>query len=440
MNAGLLRACRIHRFGLPLIVTIIVICLCPIELLLAQSSKVKSKASAKNSPDVEDDFWKYAAQLTGEESPVAAGKSVTLALVNGKTLTDYEITEAALGKGEETLKSLAVQDADGKKKQKLVVGTVARIRSGENDYDVILDPAKKGHVLIDVTRRDVDVNERLKASRHQLWTDPSDEERAQTIADYKEFLLKVQANYQFPTRLHETKFFLFFTDMPLNQVGPYVAYLDNMYLELCKAFGVPKDKNIWLGKCIIVAFLNKESFLAFEQAFMDNPNAEGAQGLHHASSDGKAIISVYRGNDPAQFAAVLVHETAHGFLHRLRSNVHIPPWINEGIADWIAGAVVRSGKAVVERQKEALEIIRRTSSLGVNFFDDRADLQAWQYGVASNLTNFMLQIDPGRYKAFIVGIKEGYSLEEALTRSYGLTPADLLGQYGRSVGVANLRP
>ena len=160
---------------------------------------------------------------------------MTLSLANGKTLADFELTEVSLGKGDETLKALAVQDADGKKKQKLAIALISRIRAGERDFDVVLDPAKKGHVLIDITRRDVDVSERLKTLRRRLWTEPTDEQRAKVIADYKDFLQKVQANYQFPMRLHETKFFLFFTDMPQNQIGPYVTYLDSMYLELCKA-------------------------------------------------------------------------------------------------------------------------------------------------------------------------------------------------------------
>lgn len=421
-------------------VLLVSLCVWPTWSVWPQSGKSKTKAAAKNLPELEDDYFKYAAPLTGEDSPIAAGKPVTLFLTNGKTNADMEITGSQLGKEDETLKQLSIQDADGKKKQKLAPGTISRIRSAERNYDVVLDPAKKGHVLIDVTQRDADVNERLMGSRHQLWDDPTEAERAKTIADYKEFLQTVQASYQFPMRLTETKFFLFFTDIPPNQVAPYIANLDAMYSELCRAFGVPVGKNIWLGKCIIVAFLDKTSFQAFEAKFMDNPNTEGVAGLHHASSNGKALISCVRGNDPSFFAKVMVHETAHGFLHRLRSNVHIPPWINEGVADWVAAIVVRNNATVAKRQKDGIELIRQTNSLGPDFFGDSAQLSSTQYGIASNLTNFMLQIDSGRYRTFILGIKEGYSPEESLARSYGVTPAELIFQYGRSIGVANLRP
>ncbi len=429
-----------RRIGLFVLAALVVFGLYRDEPVWSQAAKAKNKAAAKNLPELEDDYFKYAVALTGEESPIAAGKKVTLFQTNGKSLTEMEITDTQLGKGDETVKQFSIQDTDGKKKQKLASGIVARLRSGDRAYDVALDPAKKGHVLIDVTQRDLDINDKLKAARRRLWEEPTDEDRAKVIADYKEFLQRVQANYQSPMRLTETKFFLFFTDIPANQVAPYIANLDSMYSELCKGFGVPSGKNIWLGKCIIVAFLDKNSFQAFEAKFMDNPNSEGAAGIHHASTDGRALIACFRGNDPMYFAKVMVHETSHGFLHRLRSNVDIPPWINEGVADWVASVVVKNSPTIVQRQKAGIELIRQTNSMGEDFFQPDARLSSAQYGIASNLTNFMLQIDPGRYRVFILGIKEGYSLEESLARSYGVTPGELIGSYGRSIGMANLRP
>lgn len=109
----------------------------------SQAAKSKSKVAAKNLPELEDDYFKYAVTLTGEESPIAVGKRVSLFQANGKTLADMEITDTQLGKGDETVKQFSIQDADGKKKQKLASGLVARLRSGDRDYDVSLDPAKK---------------------------------------------------------------------------------------------------------------------------------------------------------------------------------------------------------------------------------------------------------------------------------------------------------
>lgn len=414
-------------------------------LLLAQSvysqnSKARPKgATSKAAPAIED-FAKYVVPLTGDESPIAPQKKITLHLSNGKTLTEFEVTESLLGKGNETLKFLSIADPDGKKKQKLPSTQLTRIVSGERQFELVFDSAKKGHVLIDVTARDADVDARLRSQRQSLWPEQTDEERAKTVADYKEFLERVQASYQAQSHLHETQFFLFFTDLPANQIPQYVANLDKMYVKLCEAFGVPKTKNLFLGKCIICAFMTEESYLAFEQKFLDNPNAKGTQGLYHGSSDGRAIIACFRGNtDAATLGAVMVHETTHGVTSRIRSTVSLPPWLGEGMADWVAHAVVPRSSAA-ERQKRSVEKAQRSGSLGGNFFETQTNFEAWQYDIASHLVNFMVQLDSGRFRSFFLSIKEGDTPEEALDRCYGMSPAELLAQYGRSIGVANLRP
>ena len=410
------------------------------EPVRAQTSNAKTKGKTPAKAELSEDLAKYVAPLTGDESPIAADKTITVYLNNGKVLADMKVSESLLGTGEGSLKFLSVADADGKKKQKLAATLIGRIRSGEHDYDLTFDPGKKGLVLIDVTARDVDINERLKAKQQRLWPEQTDEERAKTIAEYKDFLKRVQANYQFPMQLHETQFFLFLTDLPANQVGQYVAYLDSMYSKLCDLFGVSKTKNLFLGKCIIVAFATEESFLAFELKFLDNPKAKGAQGLSHGSSDGRQIIACFRGNyDAPAFAALMVHETTHSFAHRLRSTAIYPKWIGEGLADWIAYAVVPR-KNAIDRQKKSVEQVQRTGSLGGNFLDHGPNLEAWQYDIGAHLINFLVQLDPGRFRAFLMSIKEGDSTEEALTRCYGFTYPDLMAQYGRSIGVAKLQP
>ena len=67
-------------------------------------------------------------------------------------------------------------------------------------------------------------------------------------------------------------------------------------------------------------------------------------------------------------------------------------------------------------------------------------IEAWQYGVASNLNRFLLQANRESYVRFIEALKEGMKWEEALREAYGSTPDELLAHYGRRIGVADLRP
>jgi hypothetical protein len=176
---------------------------------------------------------------------------------------------------------------------------------------------------------------------------------------------------------------------------------------------------------------------------MGNPDPS-AQGICHGDTAGRVIISIWKGNHEAFFAKVLVHETAHGFVHRYKSSVFIPSWVNEGIADWVAAAVVQADKSAQQRQRDAALRVRQTGSLGGNFFDEGQNIQGWQYGVASSLVDMMLKLDTSKtrtkYKEFFDLMKEGHKPEEALQKTYGANFEQLTAHYGSLVGVPNLRP
>lgn len=304
---------------------------------------------------------------------------------------------------------------------------------------------------VERVRRETEEVERQRAEREAkrieffkktsvwLWPEPTADEQQAAMAEHREFLQKVANTFPtLPLRLYETEYFLFFSDMPPGQVALYTPYLDTMYRELCKAFGIAPGTNIWRGKAVVVAFLTEAAYLSFEKAFYDI-NALGTHGMAHQRGDGNVVIGCFRGDDRAGFGRMLVHETAHGFMHRYKSSQIIPCWLNEGAADWISAIVVTSDDEVQRRQRAALAVIRQTRSLGGNFFT--ADhIDDWQYGVASGMTTFLLRLGGDRYRNLIDGIKTGKPWQQALQDAYGLTPEQLTAQWGLSVGVPGLRP
>ena len=381
----------------------------------------------------------YVATLGGDDSPLKSGMKVDIYLQAGKKFDQVEITDLLPGKEKNSLKVIACKSTKGAK-QKIQANTLLHIATENNGFDIVQDPSTKAFLALDLARRDELTKKRLEKQGHQLWQDSSDAERKDAIEDAKKLFEKAKElfpDHQF--QLEETEFFLFFTDMPANQIAGYVSSLDAMYRQLCVAFGVRPGKNIWKGKCPILAFLERDDFQKFEMSAMNNPDTKRAQGLHHGMSDGRVVVTVYRGNSPAYFATILVHETAHGFVHRLRSIVHITGWLNEGIADWIAGVAVPANDAVSRRQTSAIAQMRSSSSMG-GFFDPEKTFDATDYGIASSLTQFMLQSDSNLYRAFLMGIKDGYSIEESLKLTYNCTPADLVQSFGESIGVPDLRP
>lgn len=381
----------------------------------------------------------YIASLSDDDGPLKKGDKVDIYLQSGKKIADAVISEIQLGKPKDSFKFLSWTLPKGGK-QKMAANTLLHIATEDNIYDVVQDPANKAFVLLDPVRRDELARERLAKTGHELWEEPSQEEREETIEKARELFKKTQE--LFPDRqfhLQETEFYLFFTDMPVEQVAGYVANLDSMYRQLCLAFGILPDKNIWKGKCPILAFVNADQYHQFEAELMNYPDSAGTQGLYHGASDGRVVVAVFSGKDPAQFGAVLVHETAHGFVHRLRSNVDIVGWINEGIAEWITGVVVPASNVVARRQSDAMVLLRTKHSMD-GFFTPDKRLTSTDYGIASSLTEFMLQTDPNLYRAFLMAIKDGYSLENALKLTYDCTPAELVQSFGNSIGVPDLAP
>jgi len=292
----------------------------------------------------------------------------------------------------------------------------------------------------------------------RTWPELTDAQQEAALTKQRAFLDELKQKV--PGRglqSYETEHFLFYSDLPGNIITTsYLPYLDKMYVQLCGAFGLDPAKNHWKGKATIVAYVNEADFHSFEQTFYGDPH-QVAQGTANLHGDGTVRIGCHAGADPLYFASVLVHETAHGFNWRYRSGDHIPSWLDEGAAEWIANRVVTTDKAVQRKVERAIKQMKQTRSLGGNFFT--ADhIVDWQYGAAASMTDFLLNYEPPaagksttrsaraakpeaiRYRKLIDGIKDGLGWETALQEAYGLTPAQLVQAYGQSIGIPDLQP
>jgi hypothetical protein len=376
------------------------------------------------------------------------GARVDIKMTIGKTHGAVDVVKVVPGTAPGSIRSLTYKPSDSPKQTILGVMGIEEIIAAGTPLDVTYDkrtrelahdPAKRKARLDRLAK----VAEQMRAKRARFWEEISDEDQAKYVAEQKTFLEEASKKLGKPMQLLETKYYLFYTDMPLNTVGIYVQYLDQMYDNLSKAFDFPEGKNIWRGKCPVVAFQEAEDYYRFEALVMNNPNARGSQGLCHSYGDGRVVMSCYKGSSEGFFAVVLVHETSHGFIHRYKSTIHIPPWMNEGIADWVAGMTVgKLDDEVRERQFDAVAEIRQSGMLGGSFFSDSADLSRTGYGTASSMVEILLRADPQKkkYRQLIDGVKEGLNSEEALRQAYGFGFLELTQQYGRLAGVPNLRP
>lgn len=402
------------------------------------AQKRATRFNAKPSNTVEAAALEFA--LSAEEVNELIGKKANILTSNGKEQTDVEITRFFTGRDKSQIKSMEVKTENATRGKRLFATRLVEMQVDDKTYQFQYLPSLKAAAIEDLTRKNAAVSEKLKASNEEFWEEIPEDEQLKHVDEYKQFLDKVGKHFTgFNMKLYETKYFLFYTDMPAKQVAPYLVQLDKMNELLGQSFGFKPGHNIWRGKAVVVAFLSRQAFLEFEQQFYNRAETGNAIGLCHSHGNGKVIVSCYRGNDPNFFGAVLVHETAHGYIHRYKSTVPIPTWINEGIADWIAMMVVPSSKEVRYRQTEAASRLRQTHTFGGQFFtSDRLD--SWQYGSASAIIQLMLKANPEQFKLFFNGIKEGLTWQDSLQRAYGLTVDQLCQVYGQTIGIPRLTP
>jgi hypothetical protein len=300
-------------------------------------------------------------------------------------------------------------------------------------------PGKKGAEPVDPVQAEKERQEFLKKTGILLWPELTDEQQRDFVKKQKEYLEEVKKKVSAgEMQLYETNFFLFYSDIPPVYVKMYVPYLDAMYTDLCKAFGLDPKKNIFQGKCMVIAFAAEASFQNFETTFFEKAKP-GAQGLCHSKSDGEVIMACFAGKDPQYLATVMVHETSHGFMFRYKSNKVIPNWLNEGAAEWIAKHVIPRDQAIPKKIQASLVQMKMTGSMGGNFFT-APNIENWQYGLAASMTEFLLQYNAKAYRQLIDDIKLGKAWEESLKNNYKMTPDDLAQQYGKWIGLPMLTP
>lgn len=284
------------------------------------------------------------------------------------------------------------------------------------------------------------------------WPEQTKADREAAIAEHKEFLKKSAALFPHSKfQLTETDYFLFFSDLPPQELRLYVPYMDAMYKQLAGMFQLKAGTNVWRGKAPMIILANKAEYVEFEMKMCNaNENqANNSAGLCHYESNGNVLMSGFGGPgvDRRVMAGTLVHETVHGFLYRYKTRQWVPSWVNEGCAVFIQDVIVPGNVDVRAKEQEAVLHMQRGNSMGGDFFTDKwvkmqqgTPQMRLKYGVASNLTRYMVASDARRYRMFIEGIKAGMNDGEALENAFGTTKEQMALQYGKAIGAANLKP
>lgn len=366
-----------------------------------------------------------------EELP---GQFVDIQMTN-KYLSQVKVAEVEAGKVENSIKAMKISGVRARLRGNKIVEIFQQGQPMDLTYDrkrgLVHDPEKRANRLAYIEK----INDRLSSTGHHLWEPLTHEQQLEFLRKQEKFIGKIRA--ALPSvrwRLVETNYFFFLTDLTPTEVNGYIRYLDAMYEELCKAFGIPPGKNIWCGKCMVVAFRDKATYLHFESSVMKYNKAENTQGLCHQEMDGSVLFAGYKGTNNF-FGQVLVHETSHGFVHRYLSSARAPSWLNEGMADWLAHQIVK-GKKIPNRQRASAAKMKLQGGWGDILTAER--ISSDQYGVSSVLVDILLQRDrDGQFKKYFDGIKEGRDPEMCLREYFKLSYKDLEILYAQRIATWN---
>jgi len=360
------------------------------------------------------------------------GKSVEVTFLDFMSEGPFEVMKITAGKQPGSIQSLRVKAPGDKRTKTIRAKQVAELYVDHQPLDLTYDRKQRGLVFSEEKKsarleKEKLIAKRLRQSGHRMWEPLSEAQQSGFIEKQSEFLKKVQKEMSHVRfRLVDTQFFTVFTDITPEQVNGYVENLDAMYRELCGAFGVSAQKNVWCGKCVVVIFQKRADYMLYETKVMgvkDPAMISGSAGLCHMFGNGEVKFAGFLGESGRYFGNVLIHETTHGFIHRYLSSAFVNSWLNEGMADWVADAIMKDDK-VAKRQKQSAQVVLAAGGWG-NFLE-ASHISFQHYGTASTMVDILLdQNKDGQFRRFIREIKEGSPIQTALKDTFNLTYKDL---------------
>ena len=250
----------------------------------------------------------------------------------------------------------------------------------------------------------------------------SEEQHRQAVKAFKHFVdTEVRDKVAADLVLLETRHFLIWTDWPEATRNLIPDWAEQLYNVMCDEFGFPRDDPIWLGKCPLFCFKNKRRFEKFAKT-IDGYDGTKALGYTKTTDSGYVHVVLRRlGNRPAdidKFAVTMVHEASHAFMHNYGPPTKLPPWLNEGLADYIAERVLGDRCPTGENAVAlARQYVSQKKSIR-EVFASKTSPPGHLYPICQSLVQYLIQRDGDAFVAMINDLKTGMDAEKALKKHY----------------------
>lgn len=263
------------------------------------------------------------------------------------------------------------------------------------------------------------------------------EARSVVMTTYREFGVAVATAVYDKLHLIETQHFLIWTDFEVRHRPLLAEWCEAMYANVAEDLGLDPDANVFLAKCPIFCWRSPSRFRKFAQV-VDGYDARNAAGYTRSiPANGHVHVAVLRmGHDASameRFAATLVHEGTHAFVHRLYTPAPIPQWVGEGFAELVTRRVLGDVCPVAEKSALLCAQYARYDWPIINLIEGVGPIGIHQYPLAYSLVLDLESRGRTRFAGFMRALKDGASVPTALAGSYdGLTVVDWQSQWRAS--------
>ena len=226
----------------------------------------------------------------------------------------------------------------------------------------------------------------------------------------------------------KTPHFIIFTNWDPREYNFLKENCENAYTAVSRQFDIPVSENVFVGLLPIFMFNTQQQFIQYANEF-DKFNVPPTWlGYYTGKTDGSGHMVMWKpvikkkGNiEQAEigWAHTLTHEFTHAFVARYRSNQRIPRWLNEGLAEVIAGIPFpRPGTHLYAK-----------SMAGKSFpfqdlFDDNKLPPGSMYPVMQTMVEALIQEDRKAFLKMFDDIKDGMDPEDAMRKNYHAGYAD----------------
>jgi hypothetical protein len=271
------------------------------------------------------------------------------------------------------------------------------------------------------------------------YTTPTDAEIAASIKLTRDRTAEAERTLDVKFTEVETAHFLIYTDWDPREFGFLKQQCEGAYAAVARQFNQPVAGNVFVGKLPIYMFAAQASFRRFASEFDEFSAPETVLGYYHSSPTEQGHMAMWkpgigtgigaggsREDAMRKWGRTLVHEFSHAFIHRYKSNVRIPRWLNEGTAELIAEAVLPTNNYHGRARGAAVEEVDI-----IPLFDDSNMPSGYYYPVMMTMAECLLKQDRKKFLAFFDEIKLGTEPEAALTKIYGVDYLTLAQRWNR---------